>query len=327
MSGSHSIFLKICPACAAQVPTAAERCDCGHDFESTMDGSIAPEETALRDEELYENYLLARCEQAHQAAESARLVAVEHADDANLAAEADLAREVARSIDTDLAEQRKKIEGLRRLIEVKRPKPVIVKTAPVPPVAAATPQAESTPKVPKPVVSAPAIEVTKTSAVEIVAIPAEPVKAETPTVTPAATSSAASAEKAAQVLKAIKRAKKREDVTRARKAKALEAKQQAVPIKVPEPAPQTPPAIEISANAPDHFRQEQAARADLVMETRKREDRKECPNCTASVPLNTSRCSCGFTFIAGGSDLPSLTLCTGDFTALRNSLNLHLRRS
>ncbi len=61
------------------------------------------------------------------------------------------------------------------------------------------------------------------------------------------------------------------------------------------------------------------------MEARKTIDGKECPNCTSSVPVNTTRCQCGFAFVSGGTELPSLTLCTGDFTALRNSLKLNLR--
>lgn len=62
------------------------------------------------------------------------------------------------------------------------------------------------------------------------------------------------------------------------------------------------------------------------MEAHRTVDGKECPNCTSSVPLNTTRCQCGFAFKDSSTELPSLTLCTGDFTALRNSLNLNLRR-
>ena len=76
---------------------------------------------------------------------------------------------------------------------------------------------------------------------------------------------------------------------------------------------------------PGAFRQDQATRAEKIMVARKAADTKDCPNCTASVPLNTNRCHCGFTFITNNSDLPSLTLCTGDFTALRDSLKLNLR--
>jgi hypothetical protein len=61
------------------------------------------------------------------------------------------------------------------------------------------------------------------------------------------------------------------------------------------------------------------------MESHKPADGKECPNCTSSVPTNTTRCRCGFAFVSDGTELPSLTLCTGDFTALRNSLKLNLR--
>jgi len=324
VTGSLSIFLKICPACAAQVPTDADQCSCGHDFETAV-SNAAPEESALRDEELYENYLMARSEQAHQAAESARLSAAEDPEDANKAAEAELASEVARSIDADLREQQTKINALRRLVEVKRPKSVVVSA----PVQKAMPVEHKPQKnrveAPKPEASASRKEKSRRADVQIVAAPVSPAKPEPEVIAPVIASPAASAEKAAQVLSAIKRAKIREDETRARKA--LESARQSVPESPAEPSPPKASDIDISMNPPDSFRQEQCARADLLMDTRKLDERKECPNCTASVPMNTTRCSCGFAFVSSSNDMPSLTLCTGDFTALRNSLNLHLRRS
>jgi hypothetical protein len=74
-----------------------------------------------------------------------------------------------------------------------------------------------------------------------------------------------------------------------------------------------------SAAPPSAFRKEQASKAEKIMEAQKSIDVKECPNCTSSVPTNTTRCQCGFAFVSGVNELPSLTLCTGDFTALRNS--------
>lgn len=74
------------------------------------------------------------------------------------------------------------------------------------------------------------------------------------------------------------------------------------------------------SNPSAEFRQEQGARADKVMETLASEGSVNCPNCTAVLPANTARCRCGYTFPASSaSNLPSLTLCTSDFTALRNT--------
>lgn len=322
MSISSSIFQKPCPACAANVSIGADRCSCGHVFESSQNQS--PQEAALRDEELYESYLSARAQQAQQAADNAERELAERPSNPEMISAAELAREVARSIEVDLDAQRTKISALRRALP---PKPVVlpplpkievpVAAAPKAPVAvisvAAAPAPISAPT-PAPVIAiAPPVE-----KIEHKAVAPQPVSAPKAVKTAARTNAA---HKATEVLAALKSAKAREAARRAREALEAEAKfakqvaadpdilVQAIPNNVPPPA----------------FRQDQAAKAERVMETRMAADEKECPNCTASVPLNTSRCHCGFTFITGNSDLPSLTLCTGDFTALRNSLKLNLR--
>lgn len=329
MSISSSIFQKPCPACAANVSISAERCSCGHIFESSQNQS--PQEAALRDEELYESYLSARAQQAQQAAHNAERELAENPSNPELISAAELAREVARSIEVDLDAQRSKISALRRALP---PKPVVLPPLPkievpvvqpkIPAVVIPAPVA-SAPVVPVPVVPVPVakpaptmVATPNTEKVELRAVAPEPVA------TPKAVKAVAranAAHKAAEVLAALKSAKAREAARRAREALEAEAKfakqvaadpdilVQAVPKNVPPPA----------------FRQDQAAKAERAMEARKAADNKECPNCTATVPLNTSRCHCGFTFISGNTELPSLTLCTGDFTALRNSLNLNLR--
>lgn len=319
MSISSSIFQKPCPACAVNVSVGADRCPCGHVFESSQNQS--PQEAALRDEELYESYLSARVQQAQQAAHNAEQELADNPRDPEMTSAAELAREVARSIEADLDAQRHKIAALRRALP---PKPVVL-----PPL----PKIEVPMAPPKPVAVAPAPVI---APAPVVAAPvmaaAPPVKTiEMKTVVPAApvapapakaVQRASAAQKAAEVLAALKSAKAREAARRAREALEAEAKfakqvaadpdilVQAAPRNVPPPA----------------FRQDQAAKAEKVMETRKAVDGKECPNCTATVPLNTSRCHCGFAFVNGNTELPSLTLCTGDFTALRNSLNLNLRQ-
>lgn len=322
MSISSSIFQKPCPACAANVSVGADRCHCGHIFESSQNQS--PQEAALRDEELYESYLNARAQQAQQAADSAERELTERPSDPELISAAELAREVARSIEADLDAQHSKIAALRRALP---PKPVVLPPLPKIEVPVAPPKppveiavAPVAPKLvppPTPVITvAPPAE--KVEKIELKAVAPEPIaipKAAKPV------ARASAAHKAAEVLAALKSAKAREAARRAREALEAEAKfakqvaadpdilVQAVPNNVPPPA----------------FRQDQAAKAERVMETRKAAEEKECPNCTAAVPLNTSRCHCGFAFINGNTDLPSLTLCTGDFTALRNSLKLNLR--
>lgn len=252
----------------------------------------------MRDEELYEGYLNARAQQAEQAALTAEQAIAENPRDPELASAAQLAQEVARSIAADLAAQRTKTSALRLSLPVK---PVIV---PALPTAA-------------PVLVAPPVVT--------VAVRAEPIPAmitSTPVVSAPQTRKpvlqrASTAKKAAGVLAALKSAKAKEMAQRAR--------QNQKQILEPPRAPLSEPVPVASSNVPPPaFRQEQTTRAEKVMEARK-PDTKECPNCTANVPLNTSRCHCGFTFLSGNPELPSLTLCTGDFTALRNSLKLNLR--
>lgn len=326
MSISSSIFQKPCPACAITVSIGADRCQCGHIFESSQNQS--PQEIALRDEELYESYLSARVQQARQAADNAEQALAEKPRDPELISAAELAREVARSIEVDLDAQRVKIAALRRALP---PKPVVLPPLPkleVPiappqvPVEVATvvakPVAPSPVEAPAPVAAAVSVIPPETK-IELKAVAPEPVAKPKAVVKTVARASAA--HKAAEVLAALKSAKAREAARRAREALEAEAKfakqVAADPDILVQAVPNTVP--------PAAFRQDQAAKAERVMETRKAAEEKECPNCTASVPNNTSRCHCGFVFISGNSDLPSLTLCTGDFTALRNSLKLNLR--
>ncbi len=303
VSSSYSIFQKPCPACASGVSVAADRCHCGHVFESSVQNQ-SPQEAALRDEEMYESYLAARAEQARQAARYAEEARAEKPDDDQRIAAAELAGEVANAVEADLAAQRAKTSALRRAL------PVVLPPAPVAPAPLVL-----APVAPTPVAQVPVIAPNPAVVTSILAVRPAPPATPSPmqaSPTPAARPSATTAQKAAAVLAALKSAKARESVARARQAMAAEQAAAVV-----NPAPSVIP--------PNSFRQDQASRAEKIMEARRAPDTKDCPNCTASVPLNTTRCHCGFAFISGGSDMPSLTLCTGDFTALRENFKLGLR--
>lgn len=338
MSVSLSIFQKLCPACATSVPVGAERCECGHIFEGAADATQDAEQQALRDEELYENYLAARALQAQEATRAAEEAYSESPHDDEKLKNVELAREVAKSLDADLGEQHARVARLRATVAATArmkpaatlpalnpapalpPRPVAAKPAPAKPVPAAKPVAAK-PAAAKPVASKPAVPAAKParkpqpSATK----PAKPAAAVFVPSTPAVTRPRAmtgvyaqnsdATRKAAGVLEAIKQAKAREEA-----AHTGHTVQTAV----------APPAPAVSTVPPPTFRAEQAARAEKALESRRAADTKECPNCTSGVPINTSRCRCGYAFTGSGDDLPSLTLCTGDFTALRNSLNLNL---
>lgn len=295
MSVSPSIFQKPCPACASGVSIGAERCHCGHIFESSTKG-LSPQEAALRDEELYEAYLAARAQQAKQAAVAATRALMEAPGNTELVAAAELATEVANAVASDHAAQCAKISALRRALPV-----AIAQAQPVTRPATV----EVRPSAAPPQVTVAEVRPAPTTG----ANPADSPSRATAPVWHAATS----AQKAVGALVALKSAKAREAAARARQAPAA-ARPAAAPA---EAAPNNVP--------PQAFRQDQSTKAEKIMVARQAIDAKDCPNCTASVPLNAGRCHCGFTFMTNSSDLPSLTLCTGDFTALRDSLKLNLR--
>lgn len=322
MSSSLSIFQKLCPSCASSLPVGAARCDCGHEFESDGPGSTSAEEASLRDEELYENYLVARAAQAQEAASAAQDAVADDPGSQEKNSAAELAREVARSIQSDLAEQRRKVEALRATIRTVTPAapaaPKVSAQKTVIPSAVATSEARPPARAPR--------ATPKTTPASVTPPPRRTVAAR-PSAIPAPTATVP--RMAMTALEAIKQAKARA-VARLQKNLPTVGEQPApAPGTVTSQEPMRPVEAPMVTNVPPPtFRAEQAARADKVMGTQSPEtvaQNKDCPNCTASVPTTTTRCRCGFVFATGGNDLPTLTLCTGDFTALRNSLNLHLR--
>jgi hypothetical protein len=325
MSVAHSIFQKVCPACASIISVTTECCECGYAFashqsEGSSDNSL---EATLRDEELYENYLAARSAQAHEAARTALSEFALLPDDTRKAADAELAQEVAKSLEADLNEQRAKIRALQAALPKRaepipslpvaapvaaQPQPIVVDQE-IKPAPASMVSISASVTADKPVAAPPSMPPV---AVVSPVIEAEPVRKPVtkPVSTPA--SPLISAARAASVLESIKQAKARERADRFA---------QMVPQEEPETKPNT------GSVPPPAFRAEQSARAQQAISNIKALDEKCCPNCTSSVPNNTTRCRCGYTFVADSNNLPTLTLCTGDFSALRDSLNLNLRRT
>lgn len=303
MSLISSIFRKPCPACASSVSIDATRCDCGHDFESSAN-TLSALETTLRDEELYEGYLAARAEQARQATRTADEALASDRTNPELASAAALAREVAISIEGDLTEQRKKLAGIRNAMHEQglATTPDLLEFSTV----------EDKPAPPRPAITPATPIVRPTLAADV---------------TPQApTWTATTRQKAAAVLTTLKNAKARETVARAQhNAASDKAKKQSAAKIASSPQLDSAAASTPRAAAPAAFRKEQAAKADKITQTNRTAESKDCPNCTSSVPLGTTRCRCGFTFETSGRELPTLTLCTGDFTALRDSLKLNLR--
>ena len=182
MSLSLSIFQKLCPDCASSVAISAARCDCGHNFESATH-NLSPLEATLRDEELYEGYLAARAEQARQTARRAAEALAENMSNAELVSACALAREVAKSINSDLAEQQTKIAALRNALRNLKPVAPVVSPAATKPSTVTEKSASRRPSVapsapahPKPAaIASPApVELEKTP---LVTAPAKPASA------------------------------------------------------------------------------------------------------------------------------------------------------
>jgi len=72
----------------------------------------------------------------------------------------------------------------------------------------------------------------------------------------------------------------------------------------------------MTSTPPESFRAEQAARAEQALRKKRAEAVErypswDCPNCTATVPEDSARCGCGYSYHSGTNDLPDLSPITG----------------
>jgi hypothetical protein len=313
----------------------ARECSCGHQFDhDDNDASLSSEEIRLQAEELYENYLAARAEQASSAVMTAQS---EYARDpasaqksqrvANLIQEAEATRAALAAQSARVAEMRK------ALPPAPAPRPI---HAPEAPKKKVVEMKKALPPVPA---SRPA---------HVPAAPKKKVAVAKPAVTPSP------AWATAKVVNNTDNAITTSLLTRraARKAASMPAKPR--PASAPVAAkPETilPPVQTRTPNPA--FRQVQAARAEKILrqaETAaavkavikeestvvpkiaaapKREakapppatpgltksaprllggDKKECPNCTASVDNRINRCRCGYEFPTSETLMPALSM-------------------
>jgi hypothetical protein len=317
----------------------ARECSCGHQFDhDDNNASLSSEEIRLQAEELYENYLAARAEQASSAVMTAQ---TEFARDpasaqksqrvANLIQEAEAARAALAAQSARVAEMRK------ALPPAPAPRPAHV---PVPPKQKVTEIRKALPPTPVPrTVHAPAASKKKVAVAK-------------PAVTPSSARTTA---------KVVNSASNDTDnaittslLTRraARKAASASAKPKPAPAPVAAKPETILPPVQTRTPNPA-FRQVQAARAEKILrqaETAaavkavikeestvvpkiaaapKREakapppatpvltksaprllggDKKECPNCTASVDNRINRCRCGYEFPTSETLMPALSM-------------------
>jgi hypothetical protein len=76
-----------------------------------------------------------------------------------------------------------------------------------------------------------------------------------------------------------------------------------------------------STAAPPAFVARQSAHARKILADAARNATKECPNCTASVPVQVKRCRCGFEFPSGECQIPPLILSAEERAAIVQALS------
>jgi hypothetical protein len=335
---TRSIFQKICPACMVTLVLDARECSCGHQFDhDDNDASLSSEGIRLQAEELYENYLAARAEQASSAVMTAQ------SEFARDPASAQKSQHVANLIQEAEAARAALTAQSARVTEMKKALPPAPAPRPIPVPAAPK---QKVVEMKKPLPSAPAPR-----PVHAPAAPTKKVTVAKPFVTPFPARAAAKAvnstnndtDNAITTSLLTRRA--------ARKAAAVSAKPRPAPAPVAAKPKTTLPPVQTRTPNPA-FRQAQSARAEKILRQAEtaaavkaviREetsvvpkiaaaakieakapsaaplmsksaprllggDKKECPNCTASVDNKINRCRCGFEFPTSETLMPALSM-------------------
>ena len=308
-----SIFQKDCPQCAAPNPVSAALCACGHCFDpEAVTDKKAVVEVAIHEERLYHDYLAARVIQAEAAYEVARADADVDPDDTYKAAQALSAEQALNTARAELRIQAQKTSRLKRppariasvaATTAAAPRPTMKSRMPkrksaahTPPARTAKPNNAPVPSAkpsmaPRPIARSISVKpVTMPAPVAMRPAPTPIAKPIPPTAAPVAAIPAASMAKPAT---------RPSEAFRARQAKKAEAIVRSAPMSS-LPAPIAPPAPAIVA-APK----------------RPEATTKECPNCTAAVPLKTDQCRCGFGFRSPSMEMAPLSLDAGALAILR----------
>lgn len=301
---ARSIFQKICPGCMITLPLDALVCACGHQFDhDDTDESLSSEEIRVKAEELYESYLAARVEQATGNVMSAQ---AEFARDpespvkSQRVADAIQESEAAR---VALSEQSARVRELKKALPPVSPPPRHLPLPVAPkklPAQLKTVPAPTRPRtVTKAIMVAASLSISapvrskqitrksipapheKTPVLAPVTISPEDILPPVQSKTPNTAFRQAQAAKAEQFLRVTQK-------TESEKPKIIKTQPDKPKVK-PE---QLPPNPAFTKSAPRLLAS----------------DKKECPNCTASVESNSNRCRCGFEFSLSEQLIPALSM-------------------
>lgn len=108
-----NIFLKSCPECASRIAVQAQACSCGYVFETGEISDLLTPEARAREEQLYEEYLRARAEQAQEGARLAAELAGRYPHDLEKAAVAAREQLAAQQAESELAAQAARVAALK----------------------------------------------------------------------------------------------------------------------------------------------------------------------------------------------------------------------
>jgi hypothetical protein len=288
----------------ATVPLDTRECSCGYHLDhDDTDTALTSEEIRLKAEELYENYLGARVEQAAKAVKTAQAEFVR--DPSN----PDKSDRVASTIrEVQMAESALATQSAR-VAEMK--KALLPAALPAAPAQVAAPVKKRVTTL-KPAAIKPPVQVARnavpviTNAAAVASAEAKrqaktaqatpksppippPVSRKPDIVPPVQTATPNPAFRQAQAAKAEKilRAKNTQPIP---VVTAVKEEARMVPVAEPKP-PQTTPIT--------------ARTAPRLYAPR---DKKECPNCTASVAIAAARCRCGYEFPSSEQLIPPLAM-------------------
>lgn len=320
-----NIFQKDCPECAAANRVDAVSCGCGYCFDPEALARTDPQEYAHQQDRLYRDYLAARIAQAEAECIVAREQAKADPENTYKASGALLAEQTVNALQAEMKRLSLRIPASkpRTAPPVAAPVPVVTPPAVITkPVAAPThakaivgenQKPQAAPKATagsngatgpnRPPAAAPKLELTsggattRRSAAKAPSAPTVFAKAQPAIPRPSITAEPDEAFKRLQ-------AERAEAVAHAKARSAM---------KTAKPAVKKSPGTQRAASPP-------AVPASPLL-VAKAAPMQDCPNCTATVPADRKRCSCGYTFSRAAQEVPAIALDAGALAILTEGIS------
>jgi hypothetical protein len=277
-----SIFTKNCPVCGASQPREAERCSCGHRFDTDASGGEAQElESIYHEERLYRDYLAARVDEAAKGADKGALA-------------------TARA---ELEAQEQRVRAVKQRLKLIRSNSRLQKST--------TPAKAVAPTVSKAI--APAVAPAKPPARIGPTVSSLPVKPKSS----AATAQPPSASKPVAHPSNVQRTAVRPPGKPAASMRPARAAARPAPPPKPPDAPSRPTPSAPARAAP---RGPGKSVPSSPVGNGSKAATQECPNCMAKVPVGAARCACGYEMASHANEMPGLPMSPEDRAAFLAAL-------